>query len=43
MERLFRAIVTFEHRRDSWAKLGKDFYEAVTAVSVPVDLRALRG
>ena len=23
-------------------ELGKDFYEAVTAVSVPVDLRALR-
>jgi hypothetical protein len=69
-ERLFRAIVTFEHRRemhktyvdmrlgrewavdpkkiqqdnlrDSWVDLGKNFYEAVTAVSVPVDLRALR-
>jgi Plasmid encoded RepA protein len=72
MERLFRAIVTFEDSRethktyvdmqiaprgvlwwdpkktqqdnlwDSWIELGEDFYEAVTAAAVPVDLRALR-
>jgi hypothetical protein len=27
---------------DSWVELGEDFYDAVTAASVPVDLRALR-
>lgn len=72
MERLFRAVITFEDSRethkayvdmqiaprgvlwwdpkrsqqdnlwDSWIELGEDFYEAITAASVPVDLRALR-
>ena len=72
MERLFRAIITFEDEREthkayvdmqiaphgvlwwdpkrtaqdnlweSWVELGEDFFEAVTAAPVPVDLRALR-
>lgn len=27
---------------ESWVELGKDFYEAITAAPVPVDIRALR-
>ncbi|RRA50329.1 replication protein RepA [Acidipila sp. EB88] len=72
MERLFRAIVTFEDKREwsksyvdmqiaprgtlwwdparshqdnlweSWVELGEDFYAAITAAPVPVDMRALR-
>jgi len=72
MERLFRAIVSFEDRREhsnsyvdmqiapratmwwdparsqqdnlweSWVELGEDFYAAITAAPVPVDMRALR-
>jgi hypothetical protein len=72
MERLIRAVVTFEDRREwstsyvdmqiapkgtlwwdparshqdnlweSWVELGEDFYEAITAAPVPVDMRALR-
>ena len=72
MERLFRAIITFEDTREthktyldmqiapkgqlwwapshsqqdglweSWVELGEDFFEAITAAPVPVDLRALR-
>jgi hypothetical protein len=72
MERLFRATISFEDRREngvsyvdmqvgpkamlwwnakksdqdnlweSWVELGEDFYQAITAAPVPVDLRALR-
>ncbi len=72
MERLFRAIITFEDKREwsksyvdmqiapkgtlwwdpaksrqdnlweSWVELGEDFYAAITAAPVPVDMRALR-
>ena len=72
MERLFRAVVSFEDQREwsksyvdmqiaprgtlwwdparaeqdnlweSWVELGEDFYTAITAAPVPVDMRALR-
>jgi hypothetical protein len=72
MERLFRAIITFEDKREwsksyvdmqiapsgtlwwdptrsqqdnlweSWVELGENFYAAITAAPVPVDMRALR-
>ncbi len=72
MERLFRAIVSFEDQREwsksyvdmqiaprgtlwwdpsraqqdnlweSWVELGEEFYAAITAAPVPVDMRALR-
>jgi len=72
MERLFRAIITFEDRREwsksyvdmqiapkgtlwwdpakshqdnlweSWVELGEEFFAAITAAPVPIDMRALR-
>jgi hypothetical protein len=72
MERLFRAVISFDDERpthatyldmqiaprgafwwdpkrtlqdnlwESWIELGEDFYEAITAAPVPIDLRALR-